>query len=881
MSSHRATSPTKSCPVCSRTFPHGFNASDMTAHVNRCIENPGVMIPMVAASSDSGRATFRDSSSATREENTRSGVSWSPPPPTINYAHGIIAVDEQKEKILPSRSIRGVNNQHNLNHNAKKTGSQHSSRSDFVQGVKSPHSSASSQGTDSNKITPTNGQSSSNTMTPTSIGSTPAHREGGILGNLNALTVTRGAAASNPNEQLYESLVQISIYDMNKDGVIGIFHTGIVVFNEEWSYGGDAETLNMPDGPEKKRRLARSGVFWTAPRTAMPHLKKVIDIGYVAMSERERKYLFKSIEAEWPVAKYNLLKCNCNHFTQHLLKEQLVRFCVAPRPNAALTYAESDEPKDESTDDLPSNDVVAPTNDSLRSASSPLPNRHTNMAPAPTILVAYAKDAVTGGLIIGERSTVVARKWTKRFRVPTWVNRSARMVQAVCPDFVYKRVVKRLAPPAPSPNASPTLPSRENSSDRHGIAAAALPTSAAPPGMTNESFLYLLQQGDLTMQSPQEWSNSLTPTTTTRTSQAEAVTPPDERMRHESPPPRREYTARPVFQRHQNDINALCDELDRRDSLADERLERELKSLASHGSDNRRARRAHDVDDATVMKIIEESARQAQQENDMRRQAQAALSEEEGEALRAAIEASLITFRAEKGSPSSPLQPMASVLPTMHTTLPEAPQPPTPQRYSTASFSATTQIPTGGQHIRSAPPTPTHQHHTNPTHVAGTKPHHYDSNSNSRTQFLSAQDMHHRSSSSSSGVGSSSGIGTAFVPPRSSSHQSGFNNGSISCSSNNSFAGTTTNPSVASRFIPDSVHSAVPLTRPSTSSSHHPYSGGFTPAVHNDITTSGSHHLNKQVASTTTTAHGSHHHHNAGSTGSATGAARTTYRILQ
>lgn len=242
----------------------------------------------------------------------------------------------------------------------------------------------------------TSGASSPSAYFPSrSISMTPESEVESVLGGPESSDGGSSSADVSKQERLHESPVQLAIYDLNKDGMISVYHTGVIVFNEEWSYAGDLSVMNRPDGAEKEC----SGVFSVRPGSAMRHLKTVIDIGHVAMSEQQRQQLFQTIQTEWPITNYNLLKCNCNHFTHHLLSKELVRFCVVPGSDANTTG------------------TVAGT-----------------------------------GIGMGERPTSATDpKWTKRFRVPKWVNKTARIGQMVVPDFahqtVHKQILKRVFPP--------------------------------------------------------------------------------------------------------------------------------------------------------------------------------------------------------------------------------------------------------------------------------------------------------------------------------------------------------------------------------------------------------------------------------------------------
>lgn len=106
-----------------------------------------------------------------------------------------------------------------------------------------------------------------------------------------------------------------------------LLHTGVVIksLNREYAFGGhDRPTM--------------SGVYWTEPRQEPPGGTFRCEIlqGFTFRSDREVESVIKDISQSFPGTSYNLLDCNCNHFTSALCEKLTGR-----KPPAWLNRAAS------------------------------------------------------------------------------------------------------------------------------------------------------------------------------------------------------------------------------------------------------------------------------------------------------------------------------------------------------------------------------------------------------------------------------------------------------------------------------------------------------------------------------------------------------------
>jgi len=84
----------------------------------------------------------------------------------------------------------------------------------------------------------------------------------------------------------------------------GAFHTGVEVYGTEWSYGAT-------DGC--------SGLFACEPGECEAHsYMQAMPVGSTGLTEEEVCDLLRELAAEWQGDDYDILRCNCCHFSQQL-----------------------------------------------------------------------------------------------------------------------------------------------------------------------------------------------------------------------------------------------------------------------------------------------------------------------------------------------------------------------------------------------------------------------------------------------------------------------------------------------------------------------------------------------------------------------------------
>ncbi|MCJ1461677.1 hypothetical protein MMC07_000274 [Pseudocyphellaria aurata] len=130
-----------------------------------------------------------------------------------------------------------------------------------------------------------------------------------------------GSERSSISVQKTEIL--INVYDLLPPGKVAsvlwflgssLLHTGVVIksLNREYAFGGHA----VP---------GMSGVYWTRPGQEPPGGTFRCELlqGFTFRPDHEIESIIKTVSQNFQGTSYNLLHCNCNHFTSYLC-EQLV-----------------------------------------------------------------------------------------------------------------------------------------------------------------------------------------------------------------------------------------------------------------------------------------------------------------------------------------------------------------------------------------------------------------------------------------------------------------------------------------------------------------------------------------------------------------------------
>ncbi|XP_060663019.1 deubiquitinase DESI2 [Drosophila nasuta] len=108
--------------------------------------------------------------------------------------------------------------------------------------------------------------------------------------------------------------VILNVYDLfnvNEFGAarigLGIFHTGIQVYDKEYTYGGHS--------------YSNSGIFEIMPRTAEIelgehfHYRESIQLGYTQFTRDEVMRIVEQLGCQFTGNSYHLTSNNCNHFS--------------------------------------------------------------------------------------------------------------------------------------------------------------------------------------------------------------------------------------------------------------------------------------------------------------------------------------------------------------------------------------------------------------------------------------------------------------------------------------------------------------------------------------------------------------------------------------
>eukprot|EP00930_Biecheleria_cincta_P007936 TRINITY_DN109257_c0_g1_i1.p1 TRINITY_DN109257_c0_g1~~TRINITY_DN109257_c0_g1_i1.p1 ORF type:complete len:326 (+),score=6.92 TRINITY_DN109257_c0_g1_i1:49-978(+) len=138
-----------------------------------------------------------------------------------------------------------------------------------------------------------------------------------------------------PAHQMHpQANVTLHVYDLDASSELqflngflrplgtGAFHTGIEVFDKEWSYrGGNREG---------------TGVFSCVPSCCSGlRPRESVHLGKTSLASGEVHRLIKHLEIEWPSRAYDITRRNCTHFSDELCKY----LGVGPIPDWAKSLA--------------------------------------------------------------------------------------------------------------------------------------------------------------------------------------------------------------------------------------------------------------------------------------------------------------------------------------------------------------------------------------------------------------------------------------------------------------------------------------------------------------------------------------------------------------
>ncbi|QDZ18142.1 DUF862 domain-containing protein [Chloropicon primus] len=109
--------------------------------------------------------------------------------------------------------------------------------------------------------------------------------------------------------------VRINVYDISPVNQysthcgVGIFHTGVEIFDREFAYGGHPHDS--------------TGIFVTRRYQAPGQVKfrQTIDIGLTRYTRKEVDHILQRLGSKYTGSKYHLLLRNCNHFANEFVEK--------------------------------------------------------------------------------------------------------------------------------------------------------------------------------------------------------------------------------------------------------------------------------------------------------------------------------------------------------------------------------------------------------------------------------------------------------------------------------------------------------------------------------------------------------------------------------
>ncbi|ABO98565.1 predicted protein, partial [Ostreococcus lucimarinus CCE9901] len=106
------------------------------------------------------------------------------------------------------------------------------------------------------------------------------------------------------NARISSAVTSLNTLTRNALNVGGIFHGGVEVFGDEWSFG------YCPEG---------SGVYRCNPRmNPMYEYRESVPLGVTSLSPARASAAVAALRAQWRGSDYEVLERNCNHFCEAL-----------------------------------------------------------------------------------------------------------------------------------------------------------------------------------------------------------------------------------------------------------------------------------------------------------------------------------------------------------------------------------------------------------------------------------------------------------------------------------------------------------------------------------------------------------------------------------
>merc|ERR1712060_592894 len=123
-----------------------------------------------------------------------------------------------------------------------------------------------------------------------------------------------------------------------KDAELGIFHAGVEVYGEEWSFQYFEDTWNDP---------SVSGLIRCLPKRMVDYeYQESINLGPTTLTQLEVDQLLLTLQDEWPACSYHLTHNNCLTFAEHFAERLKVPNSFPPRLRNVLDKSKENQSLD-------------------------------------------------------------------------------------------------------------------------------------------------------------------------------------------------------------------------------------------------------------------------------------------------------------------------------------------------------------------------------------------------------------------------------------------------------------------------------------------------------------------------------------------------------
>jgi hypothetical protein len=117
--------------------------------------------------------------------------------------------------------------------------------------------------------------------------------------------------------------VTVNVYDLasnDLNGALssiiggGLHHSGIQINNIEYAFGGGSGN-STGVWKQQPQRIPSNSSNVSANGKVPPTFSRSHELGQVTMTKHQMQELFQTLSTEYPCSRYDLISCNCNHFT--------------------------------------------------------------------------------------------------------------------------------------------------------------------------------------------------------------------------------------------------------------------------------------------------------------------------------------------------------------------------------------------------------------------------------------------------------------------------------------------------------------------------------------------------------------------------------------